>query len=324
MKRYFHPEFTTDRPVGAKRCFLPHPDALAMAQADGDVINVLDMLTEGIPASCVEESDLQGALSVRVEVPKLADALLQVENQEQQAPSRLQRVVEEWANWADAAIALRMLAPASVELTWATNEPAPDLRASSDTLFYQLCARSNRLAATMSDLRAAGLLSPQQYDSDTAIELWVESEAEVRTIFNTNAEHVQTLGSDNEILLLQIALLQEELEANYTEQQKLRAAHKTEVTELKEANERLQRDNANDTIKLSEVGAKTKELELEVEVQLLQIAQLQEELEYYFTKVKAAEDEKAAYNEVETAPSLSMARALISRLFKAETAVAES
>ena len=243
----------------------------------------------------------------------------------------------------------------------------------------------------MSDLRAVGLLSPLQFDSDTAIELWVESEAEVQTIFNTNAEKVQTLGSDNEILLLQIAQLQEELEANYTEQQKLRAAHKTEVTELKEANERLQRDNANDTIKLSEVGAKTKELELEVEVQLLQIAQLQEELEanyteqqklraaheadvtelkeanerlqrdnandtiklsevgaktkelelegkvqllqiaqlqeeleYYFSKVKATEDEKAVYNEVETAPNLSMARALISRLFKAETSVAES
>ena len=324
MKRYFHPEFTTDRPVGAKRCFLPHPDALAMAQADGDVINVLDTLTEGITACCVEESDLEGARSVQVEVPSLAAALLQADNEEQQGSSRLQRVVEKWVHWADAAIALRMLAPASVELTWATNEPATTLVAASEALLYQLCARSNRLAATMSDLRAVGLLSPLQFDSDTAIELWAESEAEVQTIFNTNAEHVQTLGSDNEILLLQIAQLQEELEANYTEQQKLRAAHKTEVTELKEANERLQRDNADEASKLSEMSAQVKDLELEGELQLLQIAQLQEELEYYFSKVKATEDEKAVYNEVETAPNLSMARALISRLFKAETSVAES
>jgi len=257
MKRYFHPGFRINRLPAAERCFLPYPDGLALAQADGDVINVLDMLTEGVPALCVEESDSQGALSVLVEVPKLADALLQVENQEPQDPSRLQRVVEEWANWADAAVALRMLAPASVELTWATNEPATTPLAASEALLYQLCARSNRLSATMSDLRAVGLVSPLQYDSDTAIELWAESEAEVRTIFNTNAEKVQTLGADNELLLLQIA-------------------------------------------------------------------QLQEELEFYFTKVKETEDAKAVYSEVETAPNLSMARALISRLFKAETSVAES
>lgn len=324
MKRYFHPEFTIDRSLGAQRCFLPHPDALAIDQISGDVINFLDTLTEGITACCVEESDLEGARSVQVEVPSLATALLQADNEEQQGSSRLQRVVEKWVDWADAAIALRMLAPASVDISWSTNEPAPDLRASSDTLFYQLCARSNRLAATMSDLRAAGLLSPQQYDSDTAIELWAESEAEVRTIFKTNAEKVQTLGSDNELLLLQIAQLQEELEANYTEQQKLRTAHEAEVTELIAANERLQRDNADEASKLSEISAQVKDLELEGELQLLQIAQLQEELEYYFTKVRDAEDEKAVYNEVETAPNLSMARALISRLFKADTSVAES
>jgi len=281
-------------------------------------------LTEGVPALCVEESDLQGALPVQVEVPKLADALLQVENQEQQDPARLQQVVEEWADWADAAIALRMLAPASVDIIWATNESATTLVASSEALLYQLCARSNRLSATMSDLRAVGLLSPQQYDSDTAIELWAESEAEVRTIFNTNADKVQTLGSDNELLLLQIAQLQEELEANYTELQQLRTAHEAAVTELKEVNERLQRDNASDALKLSEMSAQVKDLELEGELQLLQIAQLQEELEFYFTKVKEAEDAQAVYNEVETAPNLSMARALISRLFKAETSVAES
>ncbi|MDA8815539.1 hypothetical protein N9N48_07740 [Luminiphilus sp.] len=305
MKRYFHPEFTTDRTLEARSSFLPYSNGLVMVvQADGDVMAVLDSLIEGIPASSVEESNEQGGVSVTVEIPNLADTLLQVGSQEQRDPPCLQQAVEKWADWVDAAVALRMLAPTSVDVMWAKNAPAAGLKGLSEALLYQLAARSERLGATMSDLRAIGLLSPVRYDNDTVIELWTEFEAEVRATFKTNAQRVQTLRSENELLLLQILQLQEELEANYTEQKKLNVAHKTDAADLKEANERLQRNNANDALKLSEISARVKDSELEGELQLLQIAQLQEELEYYFIKAKEAEDTKAVYSEVETAPQL--------------------
>lgn len=128
----------------------------------------------------------------------------------------------------------------------------------------------------------------QQLESDTELGLLqiaqLQEELETSFISNTelsdqNKARYLQLESDTELGLLQITQLQEELEVNVTTASDVKKELVIEKEQIK-----IELDQKKD--ELTQLYEKYAELETDNELGLLQIAQLQEELEFYYMKLQ--------------------------------------
>jgi len=149
------------------------------------------------------------------------------------------------------------------------NEKTVDTLSSFEVSNKQLAQEKTILENNIRELTSENELSLLQVQKLQAeLEATYNQLTQEKTIFESN---LRELTSDNELSLLQVQQLQEELEVLFLDNK-----------ELKQIEKKLTKQNNSEIDK-----ERLLDLKADNEIALLQIQQLQEELEFYFTKYKS-------------------------------------
>lgn len=298
-----------------------------------------------IPALFVGEISVEAIEQLTISIPHLGSVLLQAKAGE--GAALVERVAAAWADWVGAACELKMLFPAQVTLTLSFMD---DSHGMVDYSAIELaCHSDERLGPCFSNLRALGLLASMSLSYDQRLQHWSTStKSRLDTLSNLEQQfgeaevQVERLqreldkamvdvkeGSDErELLQLQLLQVQEELESTFSGLQiaeavneELKAGSAQEIETFKAEMNELVRNNE---AQAQESADKISDITAENELLQLQLLQVQEELEHYFTKCSQQErdllklqEQHDIHVDLEKAPNLSMSRTLISRMFSA-------
>ena len=324
--------------------FLPRINA-AHLDENSSLTELITGQRATIPALFVGEISAAEIDHIAINIPHLGSVLLQTKAKEDAV--LVENIAAAWADWVSAASGLKMLFQEQVTLALSFLD---DSHGMVDYSAVELiCHADDRLGPCFSNLRALGLLAPSSLSSDQRLQSWSSSAksgldtlasseekcsealAQVERLQSERDQamvDVKESSDERELLQLQLLQVQEELESTFSGLQKAKAASEdlkvssdAELETLKvEMNELVRNNEAQ----AQESAEKISDITTENELLQLQLLQVQEELEHYFTKCSEQERDLLKFKEqhyihadLEEAPNLSMTRTLISRMFGA-------
>ena len=298
-----------------------------------------------IPALFLGDISAEKVDNIAINIPHLGSVLLQSKVGE--GAALVENVSAAWADWVTAASGLKMLFPAQVTLALSFLDESHGMVDYSAVEL--ICHADDRLGPCFSNLRALGLLaSPPliyhqrlqswsllaQHSLDTLANLEEKCSEALAQVKRLQSERDKAMvdvkeGSDErELLQLQLLQVQEELESTFSGLQMAEAASE-ELKVSSDAELEMLKVEMNELVRNNEAQAqesreKISDITAENELLQLQLLQVQEELEHYFTKCSQHERDLLKVHEqhdihvdLEKAPNLSITRTLISRMFGA-------